>query len=77
MALTNFTLTDQDVGRDLGMPDGYLVSLSMTAPPAPYITPEWDESRLCWKSGCFVLRGSLAFRDSVCVSPQTNGAAMT
>jgi hypothetical protein len=38
MVLTDFTITAADVGRALGVPDGYLVNLAMTQGPA-YETP--------------------------------------
>jgi hypothetical protein len=38
MVLTDFTITAADVGRALGVPDGYLVNLVMTQGPA-YETP--------------------------------------
>jgi hypothetical protein len=72
MALTDFTITAADVGRVLGVPDGYLVNLAMTQGPA-YETPSFDESKQKFTSGYFVLRGSRDWRDLVCVSPVCGG----
>ena len=75
MAVTNFTITDADVGRSLGIPDGYLVSLSMSQPPSAYEVPSFNEGRQCWVAGRFVLRGSRDFRDSICCDPFNDGAS--
>jgi hypothetical protein len=75
MATTDFVLTDADVGRALGVPDGYLVSLSMTQSGGFDGSPRFDEGKQIWISGYFVLRGSLDLRDLICVSPQSGGAA--
>jgi hypothetical protein len=68
MVLTDFTITAADVGRALGVPDGYLVNLAMTQGPA-HETPSLDEGKQKFTSGYFVLRGSRDWRDLVCVSP--------
>ena len=72
MVLTDFTITAADVGRALGVPDGYLVNFVMTQGPA-YETPSVDEGKQKLTSGYFVLRGSRDWRDLVCVSPVNGG----
>jgi hypothetical protein len=74
MVLTDFTITAADVGRALGVPDGYLVNFVMTQGPA-YETPSVDEGNQKFASGYFVLRGSRDWRDLVCVSPVCGGYA--
>jgi hypothetical protein len=72
MALTDFTITAADVGRLLGVPDGYLVNLAMIQGPMNE-TPSFDEGKQKLTSGYFVLRGSRDWRDLVCVSPVNGG----
>ena len=75
MALTEYTLTDQDVGRVLPITDGYLVSLSRVAPPI-YETPRWNEGSRKWVAGYLELRGSNDHRDLICfdvANPVING----
>jgi hypothetical protein len=55
--VTDFTIIAADVGRALGVPDGYLVNLAMTQGPA-HETPSLDEGKQKFTSGYFVLRGS-------------------
>jgi hypothetical protein len=74
MVLTDFTITAADVGRALGVPDGYLVNLVMTQGPA-HETPSVDEGKQKLTSGYFVLRGSRDWRDLVCVSRICAGPA--
>jgi hypothetical protein len=50
MVLTDFTITAADVGRALGVPDGYLVNFVMTQGPA-YETPSVDEGKQKFASG--------------------------
>jgi hypothetical protein len=50
MALTDFTISDADVGRVLPISDGFLVNLSRTQAPTSYEVPDWDEGRQCWKT---------------------------
>jgi hypothetical protein len=45
----------------------------MSVPPSVYEAPEWDEGRMCWKTGVFVLRGSDDARDLVCINPSSAG----
>jgi hypothetical protein len=72
--LTDFTLTDADAGRDLGVPDSFLVNLTMVTPPV-WEQPDFDPGKQRYTAGFFVLRGSKAFRDSICVGPSANGGA--
>ena len=58
MAMTDFTITDADVGKVLPITDGFLVNLSLTAPPVHDGPPRWNEGSQKWVSGYFVLRGS-------------------
>lgn len=70
MALTDFTITASDVGRLLGVPDGYLVNLAMIQGPVNFC-----EGKRKFNSGYFVLRGSRDWCDLVCVSPVCGGYA--
>jgi hypothetical protein len=72
MVLTDVTITAADVGRLLGVPDGYLVNLAMTQGPGNQ-TLSFDEGKQKFSSGYFVLRGSRDWRDLVCVSPVCGG----
>ncbi len=72
MVLTDFTITAADVGRALGVANGYLVNLAMTQGPA-YETPSLAEGKQKLTSGYFVLRGSRDWCDLVCVSPLCGG----
>ena len=72
MALTDFTITAADVGRLLGVPDGYLVNLAMIQGPVTE-PPSFDEVKQKLDSGHFVLRGSRDWGDLVCVSPVSGG----
>ena len=74
MVLTDFTITVADVGRALGVPDGYLINLAMTQGPT-YETPSVDKGKQKFNSDHFVLRGSRDWRDLVCVSPACGGYA--
>jgi hypothetical protein len=56
--LTDFTITDADIGRTIGPRDGFLVSLTMTAPPSVYETPDASAATQQFTSGYFTLRGS-------------------
>jgi hypothetical protein len=71
MALTDFTITAADVGRVLGVPDGYLVNLAMIQGPVNE-TPSF-EGKQKLTSSYFVLRGSRDWCDLVCVSPVYGG----
>ena len=71
MALTDFTITAADVGRVLGVPDGYLVNLAMIQGPVNE-TPSF-EGKQKLTSNYFVLRGSRDWCDLVCVSPVYGG----
>jgi hypothetical protein len=73
MAMTEYTLTDANVGDVLPITDGFLVSLSMTQSGGFDGSPRFDEGKLIWVSGYFVLRGSLDIRDLICLSPQSGG----
>ncbi|HZZ22863.1 MAG TPA: hypothetical protein VFE60_09940 [Roseiarcus sp.] len=67
MALTDYTLTDADIGRALTPADGFLVSLARTQAGPFDGPPRWDEGSMRWVSGRFVLRGSRDFKDLLCV----------
>jgi hypothetical protein len=56
--LTDFTITDADVGRVLPITDGFLVSLTMTASPSVYEVPDANPATQQFKSGYFTLRGT-------------------
>ena len=71
--MTEYTLTDASVGDVLSITDGLLVSLSMTQSGGFDGSPRFDEGKLIWVSGYFVLRGSLDIRDLICLSPQSGG----
>ena len=51
MAMTDFTITDADVGKVLPITDGFLVNLSLTAPPVHDGPPRWNEGSQKWVSG--------------------------
>jgi hypothetical protein len=72
-AMTVSPISDSDIGTTIGPTDGYLAFLSMAVPPSVYEVPDWDEGRMCWKSGYFVLRGSDDCRDLVCLNPSSEG----
>jgi hypothetical protein len=46
------------VGQVVGPPDGYLVSLRQSRSQNNYEVPDWDDGRMIWKSGYFVLKGA-------------------
>lgn len=71
----DFEITDADIGRNLGVPDGYLVSLGMLTAPV-YEVPTWDEGRMHWRTGYLELCGSRANRSLISWSPGQNGAAI-
>ena len=73
MALTEYQITDADVGRVLGVPDGYLVSLSRTVAPPVYEIPDGDVSRQVWKNAYLTLKGSGDFQPIYCNNPHQNG----
>jgi hypothetical protein len=73
MALTEFTLTDADMGRALGVPDGFLVNLSVTAVPKGYEAPEWNPGTQRWTRGYLQLRGSGDSQNIFCASPSSWG----
>jgi hypothetical protein len=73
MALSEYTITDTMVGSVLPVPDGYLVSLTVTTSPAVYETPEGDAGSGEWKRGYLQLRGSRDYRDLYCNSPHSWG----
>lgn len=72
MALTEFTLTDADVGRVLPITDGYLVSLRMTTPPL-YEVPEGCDGDGIWRRGYLQLRATGDHRDLYCNGIVQNG----
>jgi hypothetical protein len=55
--LTDFTLTEADIGRALDPADGFLVGLSQTAPAVPDGEPQWSAAMQRWKTGYISLRG--------------------
>ena len=65
MALFDFEISDADIGRNLGVPDGFLVNLGMAASPM-YEVPTWHEGRMHWRTGYLELRGSRAVRSLIC-----------
>jgi hypothetical protein len=72
--MTDYQITDADIGRDLGVPDGYLVRLRRTRAPTPsHQTPDYDEGRRIWKSAYLQLRASGEAMDMACVSSQYGG----
>ena len=74
MATFDFVLTEADIGRDLGVPDGYLVNLMRTKRPNPsYQIPDYDMGRRRWKSAYFQLRATGESMDTVCMSSQDGG----
>jgi hypothetical protein len=54
----DFQISDADVGRNLGVADGFLINLIMTQPPTVYETPDHNPATQQFKSGYFTLRGS-------------------
>jgi hypothetical protein len=56
--LTDFTITDADIGRTIGPRDGFLVSLTMAVAPSVYEVPDANPATQQFKSGYFTLRGS-------------------
>jgi len=73
MALTEYTITDADVGAALPITDGYLVSLRLVTPPPRYEVPEGNDGSGIWLRGYLQLRGSLDVRDIYCSSPHSWG----
>ena len=61
--LTDYTITDADVGMVLTPEDGYLVNLVKTQPGIFDGAPQWDYARCVWKTGYFVLRGQYDIRN--------------
>jgi hypothetical protein len=73
VALSEYTITDADVGRVLTPADGFLVTLRMTTPPAAYETPEGDDFTGIWRRGYLQLRASGDHKDLFCASPSSWG----
>ena len=57
-ALTDYTLTDADIGRTLDPPDGFLVNLSQTAPSTDRSDPQFSVSLGRYLTGYLVLKGA-------------------
>jgi hypothetical protein len=72
--LTDYTLTDADIGRTLDVANGFVVNLARTAAtPTPYEPPQFSASRQCWTHGRFVLRATGEFRDLFCIDTGSGG----
>jgi hypothetical protein len=72
--LTEYTITDADIGAVLSITNGFLVNLSRTASPPPgYEIPDYDPGRQVWKNARLVLRGSGDIKDLVCIDTQNGG----
>jgi hypothetical protein len=71
MANFDFTITDADMGRSLGVPDGYLVTLIRTKATTAGTNemPQFSEATQNWKAGYFVLRGSRDNRNLFAIAP--------
>jgi hypothetical protein len=72
MALTEYTITDADIGRVLPVADGFVVNLKRTK-AGPYDPPAFSEAKQQWTTGRFVLRGSRDFRNLMCIDTQSDG----
>jgi hypothetical protein len=57
MATFDFQLTDQDIGLVIGPENGFLVSLSQTAPSTDRSDPQWSQSLGRWRTGYCTLKG--------------------
>ena len=57
MATFDHTLTEADIGAILDPANGFVVSLSQTAPSTDRGDPQWSASLLRWKTGYLALRG--------------------
>jgi hypothetical protein len=57
MALTDYTISDADIGSALDPPNGFLVNLSQTAPAVPDGEPQFSASKQVWLTGYFQIRG--------------------
>ena len=57
MATFDHTLTEADIGAILGPANGFVVSLSQTAPTTDRGDPQWSASFGRWKTGYLALRG--------------------
>jgi hypothetical protein len=66
MTLSIFEITSQDVGKAIGPDPGWLVSLSMVAPPVNEVP---DGHLGVWRGSYFALRGERDCRDLYCASP--------
>jgi hypothetical protein len=57
MATFDFTLDETSIGSALDPVDGFLVSLSQTAPSTDRAEPQWSQSLGRWKTGYCTLKG--------------------
>jgi hypothetical protein len=70
--LTDFTLTDADMGRVLPVADGFVVNLKRTK-AGPFDPPSFSAATQQFTTGRFVLRASGEFRNLVCLDTQSDG----
>jgi hypothetical protein len=62
MATFDFVLDETSIGSALDPPDGYLVSLSQTAPGVPDGDPQWSAAKQAWRTGYCTLKGERDFQ---------------
>jgi hypothetical protein len=73
--MTDHTIDDSFVGQAIGPVDGgYLVTFRQTKNQTSYVVPDWDEGRMVWKSGYFVLKGSRDLQAVYSDSPGQGGS---
>ena len=64
--LTDFQITEANIGEMLPVENGFVVSLVRTAPPVSE-TPRWTEGGQKWLAGYFCIRGQHDLRDLICL----------
>ena len=69
MATFDHTLTEADIGAILDPANGFVVSLSQTAPTTDRGDPQWSASLLRWKTGYLALRGEGDTQAIYCCRP--------
>jgi hypothetical protein len=77
MAVTDYTITEANIGEVIGPADGYLVNLSMTTPPVAHEVPGHSPVTQRFTSGYLTLQSERGLRPLINVSPQDNGGAFS
>jgi hypothetical protein len=74
IATFDFTITEVDAGRVLGVPDGFLTALTMTT-GAVHVVPDYNPATQQFTSGYLTLLGSRDVRNLMNVQPASNAHA--